>query len=56
MTEEKNKSKWCLIVDIPAILFMLPFMLIGTLYALAEIGYIFSYHHINKWFMRSYEK
>lgn len=54
--EDKNKSKWCLLVDIPACLLIVPFMIIGVVFTLAEIGYTFGRHHTEKWFMRDYNK
>jgi hypothetical protein len=53
---EKIKSRWCLLVDVPACLLIVPFTLVGMVFVFMEIGYIFGRHHTEKWFMRSYNK
>lgn len=57
MTEDlKEKSHWCLLIDLPACMLILPFMAIGIIFTLAEIGYTYGRDKTEKWFMRDYKK
>lgn len=53
---KQGKSKWCLIFDVPTCLIMVPFMAVGVIFTLMEIGYTFGRHHTCEWFARGYKK
>lgn len=51
----KTKSSWCLLIDVPACLLMIPAIVSGVVFTLLEVGYTFGRHHTIQWFMASYK-